>query len=489
MGSSASATLTSIADWTEPNPTTEATTTTTTASNQSSTGGGDETPTIAPTAEPPASRSSGNSSNSVSAESTSNGGTDAAATATTTSAASTSPTSNSSATTSTANGTCGTTGSASSGTSTSSSTSSTSKVGGGGRTTSGVSGLACHAPGETPANVHHSLFRLPFLDALEGCNNILIAGCGGGFDMFSGIPLYFALKAQHRNVHLANLSFSKLPAGNSEVIGKICWRITTSSVQPHALPDYAPEYHFLKFMQARGEELCVYCIVRDDYLTGVVPMANVYQILRDRLSLDAIILVDGGTDSMMLGDEETTGTLIEDHMNMAAVDLVTGLRAKLLVCLGFGVDKYHGVNHALFLENVAEAQRCGGFFGLWSMLPTMDEARMYEEIHQYIGEHMDFPSIVCNSILTSMCGGFGDYHPKTIARRTQSSNLFLNPLMSTYWAFDSHIIMRNCVRYYNHRVNGISCWETSSINDLMTRLGSYRRQLRGSLRPNTTIPL
>lgn len=42
------------------------------------------------------------------------------------------------------------------------------------------------------------------------CQNILIAGCGGGFDIYSGLPLYFDLKAMNKNVYLANLAFTDL---------------------------------------------------------------------------------------------------------------------------------------------------------------------------------------------------------------------------------------------------------------------------------------
>jgi hypothetical protein len=30
---------------------------------------------------------------------------------------------------------------------------------------------------------------IPFLDRLEKAKRILIAGCGGGFDLFAGIPV------------------------------------------------------------------------------------------------------------------------------------------------------------------------------------------------------------------------------------------------------------------------------------------------------------
>jgi hypothetical protein len=40
--------------------------------------------------------------------------------------------------------------------------------------------------------------KIPFFSELEGANNILIAGAGGGFDVFCGLPLYFAAKSAGR---------------------------------------------------------------------------------------------------------------------------------------------------------------------------------------------------------------------------------------------------------------------------------------------------
>ena len=55
------------------------------------------------------------------------------------------------------------------------------------------------------------MLKLPFFTELEAAKNILIAGAGGGYDIFSGLPLYFGLQAAGKKVHLANLSFSFLP--------------------------------------------------------------------------------------------------------------------------------------------------------------------------------------------------------------------------------------------------------------------------------------
>src|SRR6185436_20755602 len=50
--------------------------------------------------------------------------------------------------------------------------------------------------------------NLPIIEQLAPCRNILIAGMGGGFDIFCGLPICFALQERGQRVHLANLTFS-----------------------------------------------------------------------------------------------------------------------------------------------------------------------------------------------------------------------------------------------------------------------------------------
>ncbi len=47
------------------------------------------------------------------------------------------------------------------------------------------------------------LARLPFFDALEGADSVLLAGAGGGYDIFVGLPLYFALQPEPTRVGFA----------------------------------------------------------------------------------------------------------------------------------------------------------------------------------------------------------------------------------------------------------------------------------------------
>src|SRR5262249_57245185 len=136
---------------------------------------------------------------------------------------------------------------------------------------------------------------------------------------------------------------------------------------------------------------------------------------------DTVVLVDGGTDSLMRGDEAGLGTPEEDIASIAAVDDLEVPR-KYLVCLGFGVDAFHGVCHTHALEAVAELTRDGAFLGALSLTREMPEVRRYMEAAQAVCEAMpDCPSIVWASILSALEGHYGRHHRTA---RTRGSTLW-----------------------------------------------------------------
>jgi hypothetical protein len=48
--------------------------------------------------------------------------------------------------------------------------------------------------------------NLPILDQVSSCRSLLIAGMGGGFDLFCGLPIYFELQRRGQRAHLANFA-------------------------------------------------------------------------------------------------------------------------------------------------------------------------------------------------------------------------------------------------------------------------------------------
>ncbi len=269
--------------------------------------------------------------------------------------------------------------------------------------------------------------KLPLFSELEKAETVLIAGAGGGFDVFCGLPLYFWLLKAGKKVHLANLTFTELGFCNGErPIPSLVRILPHTSGGPS---NYFPELFLSQWLSERYGETPVYAIQR----TGVRPVLAAYEWLVQDLKPDTLILIDGGTDSLMRGDEIGLGTPEEDMASLYAANAVQGLDRKFLVSIGFGIDTYHGVCHAHFLENVAALIKENAYLGAWSLMKDMDEFCLYGEAHKYVTVRMaQAPSIVNTSITAATIGWFGDRHA---TRRTEGSKLFINPLMAMYWAF------------------------------------------------------
>src|SRR5262245_28703679 len=136
-----------------------------------------------------------------------------------------------------------------------------------------------------------TLLRLPFFDELDRAGRVLIAGCGGGYDVFCGLPLYFGLRDAGKQVHLANLSFSLLPSAKEDRLTPALARVT--ALTP-LTTNYFPEVHLARWFHGQGEDVPIYCFDR----CGARPLAEAYRELISRLEIDTLILVDGGTDSL-----------------------------------------------------------------------------------------------------------------------------------------------------------------------------------------------
>ena len=313
------------------------------------------------------------------------------------------------------------------------------------------------------------MLSIPFFDDLSHAKNILIAGAGGGFDVFSGLPLYVALQRAGKTVHLANLTFSNLPPDSAgRALTDVLVEVTADS---EGSKYYFPEKHLSHWFRDQGHGVPVYAFHR----VGPQRITAADQHLTDLLNLDTIILVDGGTDSLMRGDEEGLGTPVEHMTSICAVDQIPVPR-KYLVCLGFGIDAFHGVCHAHVLEAIAELTQSGGYLGAFSILPSMADVERFRQATQYvIDQTPDRPSIVCTSILSAIAGKFGDHH---CTDRTLGSELFINPLMALYWCFNLEQVARRVL--YLRDIRDI---------DSYTQLEVYIRRFQNALKLREHRPL
>lgn len=315
------------------------------------------------------------------------------------------------------------------------------------------------------------MLELPLFARLRPARRVLVAGAGGGFDLFSGLPLAFALQREGVEVHLASLSFTYLGGTDAPHHGWGVYEVGADSEGG----DYFPEKHLSAWLAGQGAPQPVWCLERQ----GLRPLRKAYRLLHERLGFDALVLADGGTDSLMRGDEAGLGTPAEDIASILAAAALP-VATKHLVCLGFGIDRFHGVCHAQFLEGVAGLSRAGAFLGALSLTREMEEVRRFEEATEYVQARTPGrESVVCASIASALAGEYGDVHRLERTRRS-GSTLWINPLMTLYWAFELEAVARRVL--YRDWLE-----ETETLAEVVARIEAYRKQ--HAARPFEDIPV
>jgi hypothetical protein len=211
--------------------------------------------------------------------------------------------------------------------------------------------------------------------------------------------------------------------------------------------------------------------------TGVRPLRAAYEALIELHRVDAVVLVDGGTDILMRGDEAGLGTPEEDLTSVAALAALDGIPTRFVVSVGFGVDAYHGVNHMQVLENIAALERDGAYLGAFSIPRATREGALYLDAVTHAQHHTpEHPSIVNGSIAAAVRGSFGDVR---FTDRTRGSELFVNPLMSLYFAFDLPGLAARCL--YLDRIE-----DTHLMRQVHSRIAEFRESI--VTRPPRSFP-
>jgi hypothetical protein len=133
---------------------------------------------------------------------------------------------------------------------------------------------------------------------LKSSRRILIAGAGGGYDFFSGLPLYFALQSAGYQPFIANLTFtstSVLANTSGTVFGgtredPYCVEVSAKSTSLNGTGNFKDEGYYperelsLWFQREEKHDVPIYTIVR----RGVQQLTEAYTRLAAHLKLDAI---------------------------------------------------------------------------------------------------------------------------------------------------------------------------------------------------------
>jgi hypothetical protein len=96
-----------------------------------------------------------------------------------------------------------------------------------------------------------ALTIVPFFERLAGAEHVLLAGAGGGFDVFAGLPIYVALRTAGKRVSLANLTFTYLGGTTARPVAPSLYEVTSTTTGEDR---YFPERRLAEWLATRGED-------------------------------------------------------------------------------------------------------------------------------------------------------------------------------------------------------------------------------------------
>ncbi len=200
---------------------------------------------------------------------------------------------------------------------------------------------------------------------------------GGGYDVICGLPLFLTLEKLGCSVHLA--SFSSTPLNDIEDAVRhreTLWEVTARS----ARPSYFPEGWLARwFQEKRSQDVSLWCFGA----SGVGPYHDSYSYLVKHLAIDTIILVDGGVDSLLRGDEYSLASPLEDSLSLAAVSDLD-IPRKLLMTTAFSAERLDNISHAQVLARIADLTRANAFYGISALLPQSEEGQAFADAGDYV---------------------------------------------------------------------------------------------------------
>lgn len=311
--------------------------------------------------------------------------------------------------------------------------------------------------------------------------NVLLCGCGGGFDFVHALLLFPELQRLGKRVVIGSNSFGQptdIDGGTTvfDVDGVVAKRVNARCRAPR---HYGPEVHICAFLDERDAAGAPHEVYAWYARAFTVPLLRqLYEQLIAEHDIDAVVLVDGGSDALMAGDEEGLGDPIEDAVSVATVASLPGLMAKLLLTVGLGSDRFNHVSDAASLRAVAELTDRGAFLGAVGIEPGSEGFELYASCLAHVDARQSFRSVLASNIRAAVRGGFG---PAGSAARATDS-IFLWPLMAMVFAFDVDRVAERSLMVRWLR-------ECATVLDCHLAVERGRRDLGDRLRPVEELPL
>jgi hypothetical protein len=315
--------------------------------------------------------------------------------------------------------------------------------------------------------------ELPF--RLPEQSRVLVAGAGGGFDIYCALPVALKLRESGHEVHLANYSFTNLAVVRGSTTGMqhlSC--VTSESILESG--DYFPELHLCKWWQKTfSEKKSVWCYSR----IGVRPLSEIFQYLQVTLNLNAIVILDGGVDGLFIGNEFDLATPSMDAISIIAASTIQDW-TKIYAFTAFGTEGAESsVRHSDALLRISELTAKDSLLGVSALTRRTNIGSSFIEAVEFANKQLpsEKQSVIANSIVEALKGKFGF---SSFNAKTKVSPVWLSALTSMYWFFDLDAVAK--AKPYLQEV-----LETDNVLDVANAIERTRGKL--GILPRNDIPI
>lgn len=284
---------------------------------------------------------------------------------------------------------------------------------------------------------------------------VIFSGIGGGYDIFTCLPMYYTLKDKY-DIVMCNLSFTSRENMNNCGIRQLidgCYQVISGNYAEGI--EYFPEYQL-----ANALNTTVYAMTKYDTVKDIIAF---YQAIGN-IQIDqihAIYMFDGGCDVLLSGKETGLGTPVEDIMHLKAVMVLPiSISNKFVCALGMNADCGDGVIEHELIDRLDFLRKHGVIIheeilelsGSGSESGSENATRYYYDIMRNCSPSN---SIVNSFILSAIEGNTGKIVPEYIKTRIAVNTCVnISELTKTFIVCDANELCKHC--YYMNLLSDVT---------------------------------
>lgn len=285
---------------------------------------------------------------------------------------------------------------------------------------------------------------------------VILAGCGGGCDIYGAMPLYYQFKDSAPEIIIVNLSFAHPGILREQICAEEvvdgCFKINQGSQFDDR--DYLPEC-----LLANKLNHTVYAICNYDTVQSIL---NSYLAITRDLNEYDFYLVDGGCDVLLSGNETALATYVEDMMHLKAVLQLQRAQNIYVCAIGLNVDCGHGVLEHELIKRLEDLQDNGTLISSELLKLSDDKTKFYYDIVLDCN-----PSLSCvqSFVCAALEGQTGFIVPEAVKSRiSQNNSVNVSDLTRTLIICNGRKLAEN-INYLDRITNQMSSEEVDNFFD------------------------